>query len=682
VLLRDSVATLLLQCAAPSEAGRSLLTERLIQASRHAPDGDGREPSANEINSWNQSMPVLMGALHDVGLDRVEAMIEFRLPHVRSAIDVLLCGVHPQTGEPSYLAVELKNVRRASVNPECSVAVDLGMGGHQWHLHPVRQIQRYCEFLTRYLRPLKQHPERLAGAALLHNAQHADVAPLYELPQSDFGQLFTADDLEAFRRLLKSRFAPEPGGHAADDIRNARVDPLPSLTGGGTERPLDIAAGLVLLDEQECGFDRVLARVGRGLSNGGSGYQERQVFVFRGGPGSGKTAVARKLRQTLEDRGYRAAIASGSAAYTTTMRALDQAGAVRGERKRREQQAMDRFRFFNRAQLKMDQEAGSLDLLICDEAHRARNVSADQWTDAQTRRDSPPQVDELLQAARMSVFMLDDHQSIRPDEVGTLRYVRERAEALGYSVEAIDLVDTFRAGGSRRYPVWVKRLLGLDDVGPEPWTPDGRMHLMRAESPADLEQFIRDRDKEGGDNRVVAGYCWPWSAPSGGELVNDVVIGDWARPWNLRPNSNPAETPQGIPVAGRWATDPRGVGQIGCIYTAQNFDFNWVGVILGPDLVWRDGHFVMNREATADSAFRNRSVDDTEVHRCIKNVYYVLLTRGMFGAVVYSPDEETQDALRRLIPGAIQWQQVHGSKRSVLTADAPGLPSGFKKRTR
>ena len=40
---------------------------------------------------------------------------------------------------------------------------------------------------------------------------------------------------------------------------------------------------------------------------------------------------------------------------------------------------------------------------------------------------------------------------------------------------------------------------------------------------------------------------------------------------------------------------------------------------------------------------------DNEFERLVRNVYKVLLTRGMIGTVIYSPDGETNAMLRSLL---------------------------------
>ncbi|MFC8181387.1 DNA/RNA helicase domain-containing protein [Rhodococcus sp. NPDC057297] len=92
-----------------------------------------------------------------------------------------------------------------------------------------------------------------------------------------------------------------------------------------------------------------------------------------------------------------------------------------------------------------------------------------------------------------------------------------------------------------------------------------------------------------------------------------------------------------------------GDAQVGCVYTAKGFEYDWSGVILGPDLVWRSGKFVSRREFNKDPAFKSsEKVSDLRFDHLVRNVYKVLLTRGMIGTVIYSTDPETLEALKEL----------------------------------
>lgn len=82
----------------------------------------------------------------------------------------------------------------------------------------------------------------------------------------------------------------------------------------------------------------------------------------------------------------------------------------------------------------------------------------------------------------------------------------------------------------------------------------------------------------------MAGFCWPWTkeADADGELHKDVVVNDYIRPWNADENTKGMR--RGIPKSQYWAYDEAAIDQVGCVYTAQGFEFDYAGVIFGNDL--------------------------------------------------------------------------------------------------
>lgn len=345
--------------------------------------------------------------------------------------------------------------------------------------------------------------------------------------------------------------------------------------------------------------------------------------------------IALSLLGELARRGRTVLHATGSRSFTMTLR------KVAGVRAPRVQRMFKYFKSF------MDAQRNGLDVLILDEAHRIRETSANRYTRAASRTGRA-QVDELIAAARVPVFLLDEHQVVRPGELGTVREIEQYARDLGHNVHRIDLDGQFRCGGSEEYVQWVLCLLGLSGGGPVAWKGDPAFQVSLADTPDELEATLRSKRAKGCGARMTAGYCWSWSNPEpDGTLVPDVQIGNWGRPWNLKGD----RAVGGAPPASLWASDPAGFGQVGCVYTARGFEYDWNGVILGPDLVWRDGRFTSKRDANKDPDFRSRAqVTDAHFDRLIRNVYKVLLTRGMAGTVIYSTDQESRDALRTLLP--------------------------------
>ncbi len=466
--------------------------------------------------------------------------------------------------------------------------------------------------------------------AFLHNVTNRDqVSDLFLAPLDHWGQLFTSAERSRLQDYLRSRLDPGvPGASAADELLGSAIAPSRQLLAVAAQEVRE-REQFVLQDDQQLAVDIVKHEVDRSRR-----ADRKSVIVVSGGPGSGKSVIALSLLGDLAREGRSVLHATGSRSFTQTLR------KVAGRRAPRVQKM---FTYFNQF---MDAERNGLDVLILDEAHRIRETSVNRYTRAEFRTDRP-QLDELIAAARVPVFLLDDYQVVRPGEQGSVRDITAYARSLGLDVHEINLGEQYRCGGSLAYVGWVERLLGLVQGGPGPGEGDERFVLDVAESPAELEHRIRGRAAEGFSARLAAGYCWPWSDPrKDGTLVPDVRIGGWSRPWNLKGDRSVG----GAPPAPLWSSDPNGINQVGCVYTAQGFEYDWNGVIIGPDLVWRDGRFVSVRSANRDPDFRNQNtVSDAAFDVLVRNVYKVLLTRGMIGTVIYSTDAETRGALRTMV---------------------------------
>ncbi|MEU0244926.1 DUF2075 domain-containing protein [Streptomyces sp. NPDC006235] len=618
---------MLFRASAKTVAAMALDSSLYLHLTEQFTHMHGYRPYPSEARSWERSIPALAAALNDAGLGDVEVMLEYALPMNSKRADAVLAGIHPRTGDPSYVVVELK--QWSDVVPDEDDPLLCHVPSYpQPVLNPIEQVRRYCEYLVNFNGAVAGHLERVGGVAFLHNATEFDVGALREIESDQWGQLFAGDTRGGFIDYLRGRLSPEyPGAASADALLAGKTVPSKQLMAVAAQEVRE-REQFILLDEQQVAYRKVLNAVRKAQQS-----DHKEVVVITGGPGTGKSVIALSLLGELYRRGIPALHATGSQSFTKTMR------KVAGARKR---EVQDLFKYFNSF---MTTEKNSLDVLVCDEAHRIRETSANRYTPA-ARRTGKRQIDELIDVAKVPVFLLDEHQVVRPGEMGTVEDIRAAAARRGLNCPVVRLESQFRCGGSDAYLRWVVRLLGLEPGGPVVWDPDDRMQLLLADSPEEMESFLDGRRGQRYSARMSAGYCWPWSPePKPGQpLPADVKIGDWARPWNLRGDRSVS----GAPPSALWATDPAGFGQIGCVYTAQGFEYDWSGVIIGPDLVWRRDRWVTDRTASKDPVF-NRSTPDADVDRLIRNTYKVLLTRGMVGTVVYSTDRETQEKLRDLV---------------------------------
>jgi len=583
----------------------------------------GYSPPRSEVLSWERSIPPLLGQLSDVGLDEVEVLVEYQLPRYSGRADVVLLGEHPKGG-PSCVVVENKQWSRVGlVDIQHRLVTVPGVPGQE-RLHPQAQVRRYTEHLRDFNRYLGQHRRPPAGCVYLHNATSAGIAGLRHPDLADLAAFpaFAADEVARLRAFLTSRLAPVSGAQVADDFLLSKIAPSKQLL----EHVREEIAGnpqFVLLDEQEVAFEVVLRAVEHAKR-----ADAKEAVIITGGPGSGKSVIAVALVGELAKRRIDVAHATGSRSFTRTLKKVVS---------RRFPGVADLFQFTNQFTVA---ERNGMEVLIVDEAHRIREVTS--WPRMpRAKRSGIGQADELVRAARVPVFLIDEHQGVRPNEIGTVARLEEACAMNGAVVERIDLDGQFRCGGSEFYVRWVESLLGLRPGGPQPWPGDEAFTLQVADSPLAMETKLRQENEQGCVARITAGFCWPWSKPRpDGSLVDDVVIGSWRRPWNLKAD----KVVNGIPPAILWATEEAGFGQVGCVYTAQGFEYEYGGVIMGADLVWRDGRWVADPSASRDPDIRKAG----DFGRLVRNVYKVLLTRGLRGCVIHSVDAETRQMLAGL----------------------------------
>lgn len=591
---------------------------------------------AGEVQSWLRSLPPLLNELVESGLGGVEVLLEHKLPHSPKRVDAILCGVHPRTGEVSYVLVELKQWSKAELLAADVVSIATYSNPV---LHPVAQVRGYCQYLVDSTPALAELPtQSVHGIAYLHNATSADIPSLMKYRPDRFGRMFTEDLKSEMVEHLRSTLDASGG---RDQAREA-ADRFLRFTHGPSKPLLRLAAKeiqdreqFVLLDEQRVAYQLVEQAVVTARAQ-----RTQTVVVVIGGPGSGKSVIALSLLGELSRQGRKVHHATGSSAFTNTMR------KVAGSRNTRVQTM---FKYFNNY---VGAEPRELDVLICDEAHRVRENSVNRWTGKEKRALARRQIEELIDVAWVPVFLLDENQIVRPGEMGSLEEINAAAVAAGCRIDVVRLDGQFRCGGSDTFDEWVRRLLGLDPLPPISWSrlsagTDDEFRVTTVATPAALEAWIlSEREQHGGTARLAAGYCWRWSdpvdTPDGKRLVDDVSIDSWKRPWNAKPGKKVPDAPESY----YWAFDDRGFGQVGCIYTAQGFEYDWSGVIFGPDFVRRGDSWEARREYSHDPAVKK--AEDVHFGALIRNTYKVLMTRGMAGTCVYSTDPETQAFLEKM----------------------------------
>lgn len=168
----ESLAMLATDGSVPERRLSEVIAEHLRRTARV-------NPSDAERRSWDRSLPVLARDLVDAGLGAVEILVEYQLPLTSERADVVLAGVDRRTGDDAYVVVELKQWSRAELfegDPKL-VLVEGVAGGPR--LHPVLQVEDYCEYIADFVAALEGRGNALGGVAYLDNAADLDVEDLY-----------------------------------------------------------------------------------------------------------------------------------------------------------------------------------------------------------------------------------------------------------------------------------------------------------------------------------------------------------------------------------------------------------------------------------------------------------------------------------------------------------------------
>ncbi len=606
----------------------------------------GFNPSPSEQKSWSNSLKALSNAIVLGGFTDHGILLEYQLPLSSRRLDAMLTG-HSHDGAPAAVIVELKQWTdcEPSTVEEC-VVVRYG-GRPKAVLHPSAQARQYRDHLADGHTSFHDEAIRLDACSFLHDFMHDPTSELLAERHADLlgtYPLFPGDRVQDLIDFIQARLAGGDGVALLRTIGDGVYRPHRKLL----DHTADMIAGepvYTLLDEQLVVMKSIVAKVTE-LAD----LDTKAVFVVHGGPGTGKSVLALNIVGELARHGYAVHHATGSSAFTNTVR------------KKVGRKASQLFTFFNSY---LNAEEDMLDVLVCDEAHRIRRHSWNRFTKKKADDPGRLQIDELVSAAKVSVFFIDDLQVVRRQELGSSDAIVEAGRRADAEVIEHQLEIQFRCGGSDGFVRWLENTLAIRRTANALWQGDPGFDFRIVDTPQELDAMIRARLDEGHSARLMAGYCWPWSDPANdGTLIDDVEVDGWSRPWNARPDAG--RLAAGIPQSHLWASEDGGEDQVGCIYTAQGFEFDYAGVIFGTDLVHRprDG-WIGRREHSHDRGLKSGTDEDTFTE-LVKNTYRVLLSRGLKGCYVHFLDEQTRDFVESRIDLSATLDDV----RAALAAEA------------
>lgn len=291
-------------------------------------------------------------------------------------------------------------------------------------------------------------------------------------------------------------------------------------------------------------------------------------------------------------------------------------------------------------------------LLIVDEAHRLNQRAAQAAGPLNAKfpenniklfgRDdvSFTQFDWINAMSDHQLYLVDGGQAVRPADVAP-ELLEEVLRKAHRDERYYRLHSQMRVRAGQDYVAYIRGV--LSGTVSEPVSFDG-YDLRFFEDLSVMRGAMRRKEREHGLSRLLAGYAWDWASKNDPNAADFVIDGEQLR-WNS--------------TAVDWVSSPGSGEEVGSIHTIQGYDLNYAGVIIGPDLRFdtSPGRTVLDRvnyrdpRGTTNNKAQGVTYSDEDILVFVRNIYAVLLTRGMLGTYVYVCDPALRAHLRPFFRG-------------------------------
>ena len=634
----------------------------VFQKMQYSAEQCGIHSAENEIASWTNNAPHISTLLLAAGVNDSYVTFEFLVPTSRQRIDCMIYGMG-ENGEENAIHIELKQWSNKTVQlaesdgnfntGDAVFNVEAFTGrANRIVAHPSQQVKGYQGYLSNFIEVISKQEITLTGLAYCYNYLKKDsskptllYADMYENLLKEF-PTYSGDQKDELAAKLGKLLCKGEGLSVFNKMMSSPIKPSKKLLNEVSSMIMDgDTSAFSLIEDQIVARNIILDKVRRLKASKSNQEYDKNVIIVNGGPGTGKTVIALHILAELAkisngDRGLNILYATKSKPLLEGVKSK-----LRGNTK---------FLIQNvTGFLPAATPENTIDVLLVDEAHRIQKSANNQYTKSHLRTDLP-QIDTIIRASKTTIFFIDDRQAIRGVEIGSSKLIREAAERWNAHVEECTLTSQFRCNGSDNYLNWIEQVLYNKPI--ESTFRESDFDFRIFDDPQEMyDNLVIKNSVDGQTARLMAGFCWPWSQDvnADGDLVKDVKIGDFAIPWETHDKIVSArKLPKGYVKWYEWAYKPEGIKQCGCIYTAQGFEFDYAGVIIGEDLRFDTGtnQIITDKNNCKDPVLR-RNVAEANMtfDHYVRNIYRVLMTRGMKGCFVYICDLNLRNYFKSLI---------------------------------
>lgn len=586
-----------------------------------------RRSAQNEFRSWENSLEYMYKVLNDDEIPNNSGIaIEYNIPQTSKRVDFIISG-YDEKNDPNVVIIELKQWDKVDTVEGQDALVETYTGGAlRKVVHPSYQAWSYAAMIYDYNENVQMGNIVLHPCAYMHNYRKSVPEKLEQGQYKEYvddAPIFARGEVSKLRDFIRRTVKTGDDKELLYLIDNGKIKPSKSLQ-DSIKSMIEGNQEFIMLDDQKVVYEEILTNSIRCMTD-----QKKRTIIVKGGPGTGKTVVAINLLAKLTQEGYFAQYTSKNSAPRNVY-----AKKLTGFKK----SSVNNMFKGSGSYTEVDENV--IDVIICDEAHRL-NEKSGLFSNL-----GENQIKEIINSCLCSVFFIDERQRVTLSDIGSVGEIKKWAKELDSDVIELELVSQFRCNGSDGYLAWIDDVLEIRDTANMDMK-DVDYEIKIVDSPNEVRRLIIEKNRIANHSRILAGYCWEWlKEGKNNSAVHDICINDFEMSWNLG-NSN------------TFAIDENSVNEVGCIHTSQGLEFDYVGVIIGDDMRYEDGHVVTDftKRAKTDQSLKGIKKiykDDpefalSEADEIIKNTYRTLLTRGMKGCYVYCTDKKLAEYLKKCL---------------------------------
>lgn len=578
----------------------------------------------SEFRSWDNSLLHMKNVLSDSEINKdLFVAIEYQIPATSKRVDFIISG-KDESDQSHVVIIELKQWEQAEkTSREDLVTTFLG-GAKRAVTHPSYQVYSYAKTIENYNEFVQENHIELHPCCYLHNYQEQYRSELDNHLYHDIikhAPMYLKQDTKKLREFIKKHIKKSDQGKTLYQIEHGKIRPSKALQ----DSIVSMIQGnqeFYMIDEQKVVYSTIKKLVQNAVLK-----DEKYTIIVEGGPGTGKSVIAINL--LAEFRSYLVNYVTKNAAPRN----------VYFEKMKQGKYKLNYVKnLFKGSGSYIDAKANEFDCLIVDEAHRLNQKSGMFMNLGEN------QIKEIINASRVSVFFIDEDQIVTTKDYGSIEEIKKQAKLLGskiYSGDDFKLVSQFRCNGSDGYIAFLDNLLQIRPTA----NFDGfdlDFDLRIYDDPIKMREDLRKLNEINNKARMVAGYCYEWITQKGADenLFDIMLENDFNAKWNFSSTNT-------------WAIDENSFEQVGCIHTSQGLEFDYVGIIIGNDLIYKDGKVITDFTKRAKSDASLKGIKSNKNHdladRIIRNTYKTLMTRGQKGCFVYCEDLELTNHFKSVL---------------------------------